>query len=270
MLLACWLNGAPLNALSVQERGFAYGDGLFSTIAVRHQQPSLIDLHWHRLVQGCQRLAISAIDLPQWQQDFIHFCRQYPDCTAKIIVTRGEGGRGYLPDPALKPNCYFYAYAPATHSAQNQQGITTGFLNGRLGINPILAGLKHLNRLEQVLLRQELATTAFPEALVCDVNGYVIEGVFSNLFLVQGRQLITPALDEAGVAGVMRQHVMNQALTLGLTVLERKINPAEVMVAAEIFFCNSVYGIWPVKQIQGTIRAENPVTQQLQQQLNYV
>ena len=270
MLLACWLNGVPIQALSVQERGFAYGDGLFSTVLVRNQQPALIDLHWQRLVQGCWRLAISTDDLRVWQQNFYRFCQLYPDCTAKIIVTRGEGGRGYLADAACRPHCYFYAYASASHPASHQQGISTGFLTGRLGINPRLAGLKHLNRLEQVLLRQELATTPFPEALVCDVNGFVIEGVFSNVFLLRAQKLVTPSLHEAGVAGVMRQQVLNIAANIGLAVEERQLLPDAFLAADELFFCNSVYGIWPVKQIQGTIQADNPITQQLQQQLDYV
>lgn len=270
MLLACWLNGAPVTALPLLERAFAYGDGLFSTIAVANGQASLLELHWQRLAIGCQRLALALDDMSRWQQDFQRFCRQYPDCTAKIIVSRGEGGRGYLADPGMPAHCYFYAYAPTVYPVQHQQGINTGFLRGRLGLNPLLAGLKHLNRLEQVLLRQELATTPFPEALVCDINGYVIEGVFSNVFLVQNGRLITPPLHEAGVAGVRRQQILTLAASLAIPLHEQKVTPEQVLAADEIFFCNSLYGIWPVKQIQGTIRAHHAVTRQLQQQLNYV
>lgn len=267
MLIACWLNGQAITHLSPLERGFAYGDGVFSTIAIRHSQALLLDYHWQRLAEGCQRLGIHCPNMSQWQHDFLRFIVQHSHVTAKIIITRGEGGRGYLPDAKAEANCYFYAYSAVDYPQDYQQGIASDFLRGRLGINPLLAGLKHLNRLEQVLLRQELADTLFPEALVCDVAGKVIEGVFSNVFMVKDKQLFTPLLNEAGVAGVMRRHVLQLARDSGVGVIEKALMPNEFLAADEIFFCNSLYGIWPVQQIAGTILSTPTLTLQLQQRL---
>ncbi len=267
MLIACWLNGQVIQHLSPIERGFAYGDGVFTTIAVRHGQAVLLDYHWQRLENSCQRLGISTPNLHQWQNDFLRFVSAYPEATAKIIITRGEGGRGYLPDRHTPAHCYFYAYPVVTYPEQYQQAISTDFLLGRLGISPLLAGMKHLNRLEQVLLRQELAHTSYPEALVCDVMGQVIEGVFSNVFLVQDGQLLTPLLNGAGVAGVMRRYILQLSHQLGWVSSEKTLLPDDFLRADEVFFCNSLYGIWPVQQIAGTILPSHTVTQQLQQQL---
>ncbi len=270
MLIACWLNGQAITHLSPLERGFAYGDGVFSTIAVCHSQALLLDYHWQRLVEGCQRLGIHCPNISQWQNDFLHFTAQHAHMTAKVIITRGEGGRGYLADSQAQANCYFYAYPVVDYPPDYQQGVSTDFLQGRLGVNPLLAGLKHLNRLEQVLLRQELAQTSHPEALVCDVAGKVIEGVFSNICMVKDRQLLTPLLNEAGVAGVMRRHVLQIAQELGVDVIETTLLPHEFLAADEVFFCNSLYGIWPVQQIAGTILPTPTLTPQLQQRLHYV
>ncbi|PTQ89369.1 aminodeoxychorismate lyase [Agitococcus lubricus] len=269
-LLACWLNGQPIQCLSPLERGFAYGDGLFSTLRVEQAQVPLLDLHWQRLWIGCQRLQLNTDDFAQWQQDFLQFVAQFPQAMAKIIVTRGEGGRGYLPDPQQKTHCYFYAYPLNLHPVANQTGIKTDVLQGRLGINPTLAGLKHVNRLEQVLLRQELALTAYPEGIVLDYFGHVTEGVFSNMFIVRDGQLWTPRLELAGVAGIMREHLCQLAPQLGYAVTEATLGIDDIVNADEAFFCNSVYGIWPIRQIGQHSKADNPITQHLQQQLYYV
>jgi 4-amino-4-deoxychorismate lyase len=270
MLIATWLNGNIINCLDVQERAFAYGDGVFSTILVQNGSVKLLDLHWKRIVLGCQRLAIALTNITQWQNDFAKFISQYSNCTAKIIITRGCGGRGYLPDIQAEPHCYFYAYQTSTHPNDYQLGIKSDFLHQRLGCNPLLAGMKHLNRLEQVLLRQELAQLAHPEALVCDIQGRVIEGVFSNVFMIKEAVLYTPDLHQAGVAGVMREHILQLARSLQWTVCIQDLYPEQFLAADEVFFCNSVYGLWPVKQIQGTIWPSTPLTQHLQANLYHV
>lgn len=270
MLIATWLNGNVINCLDAQERAFAYGDGIFSTILVQNGSVKLLDLHWQRIILGCQRLAIALTNIKQWQNDFVAFITRYPHCTAKIIITRGCGGRGYLPDLQAEPHCYFYAYQASVHPADYQLGIKSEFLQQRLGCSPLLAGMKHLNRLEQVLLRQELAQLAYPEALVCDIQGYVIEGVFSNVFMIKDGVLYTPDLHQAGVAGVMREHVLQLAHALKWTVCIKSLYPAQFLAADEVFFCNSMYGIWPVTQIQGTILPKNPLTQHLQAHLYHV
>lgn len=270
MLLAAWLNGKVINHLDVQERGFAYGDGIFSTIDIHNGQAQLLSLHWQRIQKSCLRLQITDDFLAQWQRDFESFMAHYPHCICKIIISRGCGGRGYLPDAQALPNCYFLAYQRQQHPASHQQGINTTFLEQCLGLNPLLAGHKHLNRLEQVLLRQELASLGYPEGIVCDIQGRVVEGVFSNLFMVKNHVIYTPDLQQAGVAGVMRQHILHLAQHLQYSVSVTDLLPSDFLTADEVFFCNSVYGIWPVKQLQDTLYSANPITQHLQANLYHV
>lgn len=264
MLLSVWLNRKAIHSLDIQERAFAYGDGVFSTLLIKNGQAKLLDLHWQRLIKGCTRLHISCDLLTQWQQDFALFMSCYPNSLAKIIITRGCSGRGYLPDEQSQPHCYFYAYTAHTHPIAYQQGIQSTFLTQCLGLNPLLAGIKHLNRLEQVLLRQELSTLNTPEGVVCDVQGHVIEGVFSNIFMVKNNQLYTPCLQQAGVEGILRQHLIHLAPQLGYSINIQTLTPADFLAADEVFFCNSVYGIWPVNQLQDTLYSAHSVTQRLQ------
>lgn len=267
MLIAAWLNGSPVAGMPVDDRGFAYGDGHFTTLPVRGGEPVLLDYHWRRLLLSSQSLNIPVAGMDRWRQDFARFVAAHPDGIAKIIITRGAGGRGYLPDVQQLPNCYFLLWTEVPHASGNQAGIESGILQGRLGLNPLTAGHKHLNRLEQVLLRQELALTPWPEAVVCDLEGRVIEGVFSNLFAVQAGRLLTPALSAAGVRGVMRSFLMDSAGDLQHTVLETGLQTDDLDQADELFFCNSVFGIWPVIRFNGRIMPPNPVTQRLQQHL---
>lgn len=270
MLLACWLNGRPVSGIDPCERAFAYGDGLFTTLAVRAAQSPLLPYHWRRLQEGCQRLGINVQAVEQAILDFPRFLQAYPDCTAKIIISRGASGRGYLPADSAAPMVYFQAWPAAAPVLVHRQGISTGVLQQRLGLNPLLAGLKHLNRLEQVLLRQELQQQGWPEGVVCDLQGQVVEGVFSNLFVIQDDTLLTPALQQAGVAGVMRAYLLDWLAAAGHAVREQALSVADLLAADGLFFCNSLYGIWPVTRFDGTMRTAHPLTLRLQQHLDHV
>lgn len=263
MLMAVWLNGMPTNAVPAGDRGFAYGDGHFTTLPVRQGVAVLEDYHWQRLRATSVALGMPLDRFDAWRDDFRRFRAHFPNMTAKIVLTRGQGGRGYLPDERADPNCYFMAWPAGGHDPAHQQGIDSGLLRGCLGLNPLTAGHKHLNRLEQVLLRRELAATSWPEAVVLDLNGGVVEGVFSNLFLIKDGQLYTPPVTHAGVAGVMRAFLIDYLLTLQQPVRILPLAPEHLPQADELFFCNSLFGIWPVRRFNGTMMPPNPVTQRL-------
>lgn len=266
MAATVWVNGVPDGRLDPADRGLAYGDGVFETLRVIRGQAVLAGRHWLRLTQSCGRLGLP-LDASLLQSEFAAFLDGRGDGIAKIIVTRGAGGRGYLP-PAQAELTRIFSWheAPAYPAEYASLGIRAGLCQQRLGQAPMLAGLKHLNRLEQVLLRQELESLACAEALVCDVAGRVVEGVISNVFLVRGGALLTPSLDLAGVAGVMRAEILAQAAQLGLSVTETTLIPDDFLQADEVFFCNSVYGIWPVRELAAKpLAAPGPVTRRLQQ-----
>lgn len=263
-LAPVWINGGE-QPLHPAERGLAYGDGLFETLRVRHGRPVLWQRHLDRLQAGCARLGIP-LDSSLLQGEVDVFLAGREHGVLKIIVSRGPGGRGYLPPVHPEPTRLLAWHdEPAYPAGWAEQGIVAAVCQQRLGESPLLAGLKHLNRLEQVLLRQELEQLGGSEALVCDMQGRVVEGVFSNVLAVQGGKLLTPPIVNAGVAGVMRAELLAQAGALGIAAEEKELSLADCLAADELFFCNSVYGIWPVRELAGQgLTAPGAVTQRLQ------
>lgn len=247
-----WINGSEGGCIDPADRGLAYGDGLFETIRIEQGRAIFLKEHFSRIFSSCQVLGI-ALDVVSVRQDFLRFLAACPAaCVAKIMVTRGVSGRGYLPDPAATPTVIFSAHAPPLYpDAHVLEGVTAAVCSLRLGHQSMLVGHKHLNRLEQVMLRRELEALAVDEALVRDLDGYVLEGVFSNVFLVRAGELCTPRLERAGIHGVMRTVLIEQAGKSGLHVREGRYTPDDFLAADEVFFCNSVNGIWPVQVLSG-------------------
>jgi len=270
MLLASWVDGQPAVSLPVDDRGLAYGDGVFETVRVRAGRMHLLDGHMQRLARGCDALGL-LIDLEALQVELRGFVAAQglagrPDFTLKLIVTRGSAGRGYRPLPESVPRRLLLAYPAHTFPAANaQDGIALFECALRLGINPALAGIKHLNRLEQVLARSEWRDDQrYAEGLLRDCDGRVIEGTMSNICLVSEGTLITPRLNRCGVAGVLRGFLLARALTLGIAVSEREVNREDIETADEVFVCNSVIGIWPVRELGNRRWLPGPLTRRLQ------
>jgi 4-amino-4-deoxychorismate lyase len=241
-----WIDGRPADTLSVTDRGLAYGDGVFETIAVKSGRALLLERHLQRLEYGCCRLSI-AVDQALIHSELLSFAAQLSDGVMKLIVTRGDSQRGYAPAPQALPRRILQGGpAPAYPQAHGEQGVKLFACATRLSEQPLLAGLKHLNRLEQVLARSEWQESAYAEGLMCDMSGRVIEGVYSNLFLVKSGVLLTADLSRCGVAGVMRAELLAQAQALGITTEVRDIQMSDLQQTDEVFLCNSVYGVWPV------------------------
>ncbi len=259
-----WVDGVAADTLGVKNRGLAYGDGLFETIAVQAGQLSLPVRHLQRLVDGCKRLAIN-LDAALVEAELQACARQLGDGVLKLIVTRGDSQRGYAADPLVPARRLIQGNPPAAYpAAHGEQGVRLFECATRLAEQPLLAGLKHLNRLEQVLARAEWSGPDCAEGLMRDVSGRLIEGVFSNLFLVSDGQLQTPDLSRCGVAGVMRAELLAQAAGLGLCVQVRDLWLDDLQQADEVFVCNSVYGIWPVRAFASLNWPPGPLTRKLQ------
>lgn len=260
-----WINGSEGACIDPADRGLAYGDGLFETLRIEHGRAIFLEQHLARLFHSGQHFAI-ALDQKKIRQDFLRFLTVCPaSCVTKIIVTRGISGRGYLPDPTALPTVVFSAHALPVYPAEHAlDGVNVALCTQRLGQHPMLGGHKHLNRLEQVMLRRELAGLAVDEALVCDLDGFVVEGVFNNVFLVRAGVLCTPCIESAGVVGVMRSMVIEQARASRIPVQQEHYLLSDFLGADEVFFCNSVSGIWPVHSLLGRLWRPGPVTRQLQ------
>ncbi len=261
--------GEQGQGLDVLDRGLHYGDGLFETIACRAGQPRFLELHLQRLTEGCQRLGIRYLDLAGLAARIRELAATRQACIIKLILTRGSAtARGYGPQGDEQPRTVLLQYPwPPEDPSLWAGGVVVRTALGRVGENPALAGLKHLNRLEQVLIRGEWSDPGIHEALVFSSSGWLISGTMSNVFLVMEDRIMTPALTHAGIRGVMRKVVMREAQALGLSVGETALDAAAVAAAAEVFLTNARIGIWPVRCVDGRERAVGPLTRQLQQRL---
>lgn len=265
-----WLNGQPLDPGLQRDRGLAYGDGLFETIAVRRGQPRLLDRHLQRLATGCQRLRIPC-DIAQLDAEIRAYATLLGEGVAKLLLTRGDGLRGYAPpaEPQVR-RLLLGSPAPAYPTVHATEGIALYSCTTCLAHQPLLAGLKHLNRLEQVLARGEWSSTEYAEGLMLAQDGRPIEGVFSNLFLVRAGRLLTPALDDCGVAGVMRGLLLDIAAAEGIPTEVLSLSLDDLLGADEVFLCNSQYGIWPVRRYAAANWSVGPVTRKLQGSINEI
>jgi len=259
-----WQGLTRVDGVPADDRGLAYGDGLFETVRVSAGRPVLMERHWARLSAGCARLGIP--ELPFWHDALDDFLAGRGDGVVKLLVTRGGGGRGYLPPADVAPVFMLGWHALPDYPAEyGESGIAAGHCQLTLATQPALAGIKHLNRLEQVLLRRELAAQPdCAEAVVLDGEGRVVEGVFSNIFLVRDGVLITPDLSRCGVRGVLRDALLDAAAAAGLPWRVGDVGPADCRDADEWFFCNSVYGIWPVRRWGERAWRPGPMTRQCQ------
>lgn len=259
------VNGRESRQISALDRGLHYGDGVFTTLAVRGGTPLLLERHLARLSRDCRRLAIPCPDLEVLRGEAVQLAREMNRAVLKITVTRGEGGRGYRAPDECRATRLLALYSwPEYPGDPAQDGIAARVCNLRLGRNPALAGIKHLNRLEQVLARSEWDDPEIHEGVLLDGGGTVVEGVTSNLFWVKDDGLFTPSLDECGVAGVMRGLVLELAAVHGLHAAEVREALSAVLQADEVFFTNSVIGLWPVRSLGGRTFAVGRVSRRVQ------
>lgn len=246
------VNGQPRATVSTGDRGLHYGDGLFETLAVVEGQPCLWDRHVARLVAGCQRLGIPKIGIESLTAEVQAMVAGQPSGVLKILITRGSGGRGYRPPQDVEPTRILSVHPRPDYPADWwRAGVRVRWCRTPLGIHPALAGLKHLNRLEQVLARAEWNDPEVAEGLMQDTEGHWVEGTQTNLFLVREGSLLTPRLSRCGIAGVMRGLVMERACRYGLRVAEADIGTVDLAKAQGLFLTNSLIGIWPVRELEG-------------------
>lgn len=258
------VNGEPDDRISVLDRGFQYGDGVFETIAVRAGQPLLWERHVTRLGIGCERLGIPSPDKRLLREEAIRLCMNSERAVLKLMLTRGSSGRGYAP-PASPQSTRALVLGdwPQYPAACPDQGVAVRLCEQRLSLNARLAGIKHLNRLEQVLARAEWGDD-YAEGLMLNLRDEIVDGTMSNVFAVIDDTLVTPEIVDAGVAGVMRAFVLERAARLGIRHRIRPLPLAELGGAREMFLTNSLIGVWPVGRLEKRVLAVGPVTQALQ------
>lgn len=245
------VNGRSGNIISPDDRGMAFGDGVFETVAVVDGQPRLWDLHMDRLVNGARRLGLPEPPLTTLREETRFLIKDLQSAVVKVLFTRGSGeGRGYRPPARPLVTRVVTVHDAPAHPRENWQGVRVRICETRLGIQPRLAGIKHLNRLEQVLARSEWQDSRIAEGLMIDHNGFLVEATAANLFAVRRGTLLTPPLDEAGVEGVMRRCILERARREGIPVEVRRLYPEEIRDFDELFLTNSLFGVWPITEVE--------------------
>lgn len=246
----------------VLDRGFMYGDGLFETVRFVGGDAPLWTLHMQRLASSCQRLALPAPDPATLLREAREVTAGWPQAIARITLTRGLGTRGYAPPAEPRPTRVVAGFAMPTLCPEDAvDGLRVRRCTLRLAEQPALAGMKHLNRLEQVLARAEWQDPAIAEGLLGDFHGRVICATAANLFAVIDGSLATPVLERCGIAGVARAEVLARLPDTRV----RDIGWDELAAASEIFLCSSVRGILPVRAVDARPYTIGPVTRAMQQ-----
>jgi len=245
------VNGRKGGRLDPSDRGLQYGDGLFETIAVQGGQPRFLEWHLERLAEGALRLELPLPPRTLLRAEILAMCTE-DRRVIKVIVTRGGGARGYRPPGHPEPTRIVVAWPwPTWPQAFWSEGVRLGCCRTRLGRNPALAGIKHLNRLEQVLARAEWDDGRMEEGLMQDELGHAISGTQSNLFAKIASHWVTPSLDQCGVAGIMRRAFRVWSADQGDPVIERPLPAAALAEASAFALTNALIGAWPVREFAG-------------------
>jgi 4-amino-4-deoxychorismate lyase len=247
-----WINGRRGASIDYRDRGLQYGDGVFETMRVRGGRIRLLDYHLERLFLGCRRLALKSPSQPALRGELERTAAGRGEAVLKLIVTRGVSSqRGYRPTGRERSTRILTLHALPRHVlAAAATPARVRLCATPIGLNPSLAGLKTLNRLESVLARAEWKDARIWEGLMRDADQNIVCGTMSNLFLRRGSTLMTPMLDRCGVAGVMRRWVLETAAQLRLEPVQRRIAWKDLRDAEEVFMSNAVIGVRSVASIQ--------------------
>jgi 4-amino-4-deoxychorismate lyase len=259
------INGTESDQLSVLDRGLHYGDGVFRSLRVEQGAPCDWLRHLGRLCDDARRIELKLPDADVLTAQAMQLCADQLRAVLKIILTRGPAGRGYQTVEAETSRILLLYPMPEHPASYRKTGIQVRICATRLAQNPRLAGIKHLNRLEQVLARAEWSDPEIMEGLMLDTDDRLVEGVSSNLFLVRDGELLTPDLSRCGIAGVTREMILDASPAYTKTVRVLDLTMRDLLTADECFVCNSVIGILPVTQLENKRWDVGTMTRKIQQ-----
>ena len=254
------INGAKQSKISIFNRNIQFGDGLFETCVVENKKILFWVNHFARLNRGCEQLKISKVDESIWLSDIkkaLSLC-SYDRCVVKLILSRGESLRGYGFEDDIKP--VRAVIVSEFQKATLNNSFCLEYCQSGYDSNPKLAGIKHCNRLEQVLARPGLKSD---EGIMLDENHNVISVTQGNIYAIHGNTLITPKLDKCGVEGTRRAVILDLAKPLGIKVKVDTLSVKELGQADEVFISNSILGIQSISQIGVICFGESPITKKI-------
>lgn len=264
------INGVQGNFISIHDRGLMYGDGVFRTMLVRNGQIRSWPRHYNKLRHDCSVLNLDCPSEAVLVDELGQLTQLHADEVAKIIITRGTSSRGYAPpQPSIVTRILSVAPAPDYPDAHATQGIAAHICRLHLAHQPRLAGIKHLNRLENVLAASELNGLNVHEGMLFDMAGHLIEATRSNVFLVRDGELFTPDLSNCGVAGVQRDRVIEWASQHGVRCHISNCSLEDMLTSDEVFLVNSVIGLWPIREMPGFRCEHHPISLRIQHWLKH-
>ena len=244
------IDGTAADGSWLGERAFQFGDGLFETIAIVNGSPCLWDAHMRRLAEGCRRLRLPRPDPQILIEESASLCAERDRAVLKVYWTAGRSARGYRrPQPVCPRRMLQLSDWPHTGPSS---ACAVRLCAHRLSENPVTAQIKHLNRLDQVIARAEWDDRDIGEGLMLGQDGRVIGGTMSNLFVQRGGKLTTPALDGAGIAGVVRDLALNLAANSGQAVEVTNVPINAVHAADALYLTNSLIGVVRVGRFETT------------------
>jgi 4-amino-4-deoxychorismate lyase len=252
--LGTWIDGIPGDQLPADDRGLQYGDGLFETLLVRGGRPRFLDAHLARLTLGCERLSISFAVTPAFRAEIATICTMATSgadpCILKIVITRGSAvRRGYAADGGETARRILSLWPTAPLAEGLRAGVGLLPVPERCADNAALGGIKHLSRLENVLALGKAQRADTFDALMTGADGNLVSGAMSNVFLVRAGRVLTPPVDRAGVAGVLRGVVLRECAALGIDAAVQALSLADLQAADEVFITNARIGVVPVRRV---------------------
>lgn len=250
MNLRIFVGAERVDAVPADDRGLAYGDGLFETLRVHRGHVPWWDAHWTRLAGGAARLGLALPEATQVRDEAQSLLAGTDDGVLKLLLTRGSGGRGYAPPDAATPTWVLSLHAVPEAAPR---GVHLHWCATRMAEQPALAGLKHCNRLEQVLARREAVAAGADEGLMRDAAGDVVSATSASLFVLRDGAWRTPPVDRCGVAGVCRAQLLP-----ALQAREARVSMEDVEDAEAVFLCNAVRGILAVARVGARAFAPHP------------
>lgn len=231
--------------VSTSDRGLNYGDGFFTTAKIVDGAIEFWPLHCERLRQCQERLLFPELDLAHLHHQLLSLIDGCQLGVLKVVITRGVGGRGYSAPENPQPNAFIsISPFPEHYAAWQHNGISLAHAQTRLGLQPLFAGLKTLNRLEQVMIKAEIGQTGTDDVLVSDLNNHVIETSVGNIIAVKGGRFYTPDLSQSGILGVYLQYIAQHHL-----IQIRCMTAQDIASMDAVFCCNSLMGLVPIKSI---------------------
>jgi 4-amino-4-deoxychorismate lyase len=261
-MLECLVNGEISNFIAASNRGLNYADGVFETMVVQGGHPLRWQAHMDRLGLGCERLGLAMPPQALLLREVQTISAGYGNAVIKIVLTRDGFGRGYTPPKGGDCTRIITVHPyPDGIEAIAREGVTAQICEIRLALQPALGGIKHLNRLDQVLAAAEIRDSNVVEGVLLDSEGHVISAISANIFLVFEDRLLTPRLDRCGVRGVVREQIL---AAFAPRCEQRRIHSDMLWDADEVFLCNTVRGVVPVTAVNDHQYGIGPVTRELQ------